>query len=280
MSSSARRLLYYSSLFPTFLCYNSSPGSPAGTLRFCANTDPNTPGMNILVNTTSPIRGSAVRHFDSAAAQVTTFAKYHLCFRNSGVKHVAYYPSLKASIAFDYLIHLVSYWLFQIVLQSIYLRISLAAELGTGISLWELGQGLDYFYDLLWVGLVIVTFSHKHCAAKFQELFEDNFFVSKEMAKHAIAGIKLTFNLHEGRDCIHISGIHGCLCCRPQLLGTSWCSVLVFVHECKSRCSNHDGQQITTSTGFKRVSTWLRPFQTRLQNTTVQIQFFSLLSGF
>ena len=56
------------------------------------------------------------------------FAEHSLAYVDeAGAAHTVYYPSPK----------------------SIAQRIELAQRMGAGISIWEIGQGLDYFYELL-----------------------------------------------------------------------------------------------------------------------------------
>ncbi|XP_030380452.1 chitinase domain-containing protein 1 isoform X2 [Scaptodrosophila lebanonensis] len=92
-------------------------------------------GLNMYGNDYTPDGGTPITY--SKYLELIRHVKKHLTYDERDVenffevktqtgRHIVFYPTL----------------------HSIHERIKLAQELGVGVSLWELGQGLNYFYDL------------------------------------------------------------------------------------------------------------------------------------
>ncbi|XP_037033847.1 chitinase domain-containing protein 1 [Bradysia coprophila] len=92
-------------------------------------------GLNLYGNDFTPDGGSAIigheylnflKYVKGRLSLDETNSENFFEVKTPTGRHIVFYPTL----------------------YSVHERIQLARELGTGISLWELGQGLDYFYDL------------------------------------------------------------------------------------------------------------------------------------
>ncbi|KAK4316793.1 hypothetical protein Pmani_012051 [Petrolisthes manimaculis] len=125
---------------------NPGPNSPLWWMKDCVEmlepdaTSPNRAkilmGMNLYGLDHSVTGGSHV--LGQQFLQILTTYKPKFTFDRASQEHFIEYKTKTGR-----------HVCFYPTLYSLSVRVNLANDLGTGVSLWEIGQGLDYFYDLL-----------------------------------------------------------------------------------------------------------------------------------